>query len=64
MYHVFENHPDVWRDALAKLEKLGFVELHEARNIGLVPLGWEPTTETSCFEQCREPTRIEPANDA
>ena len=32
---------DVWRAALRRLAELGFVEVGEARDRGLVPPGWE-----------------------
>ena len=45
-YHVHENHPGAWRDALAALVGLGFLELSEAKASGLVPASWEPSRET------------------
>lgn len=63
-YHVFENHPNVWRDALAKLEQLGFVELQEGRAAGAIPQSWQPTPETSCVEACRGPVTVQPITDA
>jgi len=45
-YHVHENHPDAWRDALAALTSLGFLELSEAKATGMVSPSWQPTQET------------------
>lgn len=43
MYHLYEHHPDSWKDALADLEQLGFVEVLEAKSRGIIPQDWEPT---------------------
>ena len=45
-YHVHEHQPDAWRDALAALVGLGFLELSEAKASGFVPSSWEPSRET------------------
>jgi len=43
VWHCFELRDDVWKDALAELESLGFVELREAQSSGLVPSEWKPS---------------------
>ena len=58
MYHVYENDPDSWKDALAHLERLGFVEAREAKTRGIVPQAWEPTAESSAIMACRGPIDI------
>jgi len=44
---IFERQPDNCQAALSELERLGFVELNEARESGFVPVDWQPTPETS-----------------
>lgn len=61
---IFECSPDAWQQALAELERLGFVELSEARVSGFVPADWQPPPETSTLHTCDAiiPTSHEPPN--
>jgi DNA-binding transcriptional regulator YhcF (GntR family) len=52
--------PDAWQRALAELERLGFVELSEARQSGFVPADWQPTPENSTLHACSGPAIIHP----
>ena len=63
-FAIFECHPDAWQHALAELERLGFVELKEARETGVVPGDWQPTRDTSTMNACSvvQPTPDENAN--
>jgi hypothetical protein len=42
---VIEFAPGKWEPAWADLEACGFVELGEARELGMLPPGWEPDAE-------------------
>lgn len=44
--YVFECDPNAWQYALAHLAALGFIELSEARQMGLVSADWQPTHDT------------------
>ena len=60
---IFECHPDAWQRALAELERLGFVELAEARESGFVPAEWQPTPENSTLHACSGPAIVTPIPD-
>ena len=45
-FHVHEGNSDAWRGALQALAELGFQELEEARTGGVVPMDWQPSSET------------------
>lgn len=62
-YSIFECHPDAWQHALKELEERGFVELSEARELGLIPPDWQPTPETSTLHACRGPVAVVPIPD-
>jgi hypothetical protein len=54
-FHVYENHPDAWKGALEELEQLGFLEMQEAKDSGMVPMDWQPTSESSAMAKCKGP---------
>ncbi len=39
---AFENLPPGWKRLQSKLERLGFVEIVEAKLLGIVSVDWEP----------------------
>lgn len=59
-YTIFECHPEAWRHALDRLAEIGFVEIREARQRGIISPDWEPTPETSTLAACGSPAVVEP----